>query len=78
MDFKEAMGALDLPGKITRNDFIKILDYFEITPRDPKDEDELLNNLDPFFSNVITTDTLHAYFTNDFLLYKLSLFSFPS
>ena len=62
---------MDLPLKLTRNDFIKILDYFDIFPRDSKDEEELLNNLDPFFTNVITNEILKAYFTNDFLLFKL-------
>ena len=71
MNFQTAITDLDLPMKLTRNDFIKILDYFDIFPRDPNDEDQLLNNLDPFFSNVITNFSLQAYFTNDFLLFKL-------
>lgn len=58
MDFKIAIMELDLPMKLTRNDFLKILDFFEIIPRNPQDEEELLNNLDPFFSNVITIETL--------------------
>ena len=58
MDFKTAIIDLELPLKLTRNDFIRILDHFEIYPRDPHDEEELLNNLDPFFSNVITNEIL--------------------